>query len=63
MKKSLRDTLSLSLQQIQYAFLDRDGVINRKAAEGQYIGDWSKFEVLPGVEAAIVTPGTTPAGT
>lgn len=52
MKKSLKDAISLS-HQIQYVFLDRDGVINRKAAEGQYIGHWSKFELLPGVEAAI----------
>lgn len=53
MKKPHRDALSLSFQQVRYVFLDRDGVINRKATEGQYIGDWSKFELLPGVEAAI----------
>jgi D-glycero-D-manno-heptose 1,7-bisphosphate phosphatase len=29
-------------------FVDRDGVINRKAPEGQYITTWSEFEFLPG---------------
>jgi len=31
------------------AFLDRDGVINRKAPEGQYVTRWKDFHVLPGV--------------
>lgn len=53
MNQSSRATPGLSFQQVQYVFLDRDGVINRKAAEGQYIGDWSEFEILPGVESAI----------
>ncbi len=29
-------------------FLDRDGVINKKAPRGDYVRDWSKFEFLPG---------------
>lgn len=29
-------------------FLDRDGVINRKAPEGDYVKSWSEFEFLPG---------------
>jgi D-glycero-D-manno-heptose 1,7-bisphosphate phosphatase len=29
-------------------FLDRDGVINRKAPEGDYIGAWRDFAFLPG---------------
>lgn len=41
------------LHGIQYVFLDRDGVINRKAPEGQYIGHWRDFHLLPGVEEAI----------
>lgn len=53
MKEASQDSPSLSLHHVQYVFLDRDGVINRKAAEGQYIGDWSQFEILPGVESAI----------
>jgi D-glycero-D-manno-heptose 1,7-bisphosphate phosphatase len=34
-------------------FLDRDGVINRKAPEGQYITTWESMEFLPGVGQAI----------
>ena len=34
-------------------FLDRDGVINRKAPEGHYIAYWSDFELLPGAGSAI----------
>jgi D-glycero-D-manno-heptose 1,7-bisphosphate phosphatase len=34
-------------------FLDRDGVINRKAPEGQYVTRWEDMEFLPGVHEAI----------
>ena len=34
-------------------FLDRDGVINRKAPEGQYITAWEQIEFLPGVGEAL----------
>jgi D-glycero-D-manno-heptose 1,7-bisphosphate phosphatase len=34
-------------------FLDRDGVINRKAAEGEYVTRWEDFHFLPGVAEAI----------
>ena len=34
-------------------FLDRDGVINRKVPEGQYVYKWEDFELLPGVPEAI----------
>jgi len=34
-------------------FLDRDGVINRKAPEGQYITRWEDFQLLPGVVEGI----------
>jgi D-glycero-D-manno-heptose 1,7-bisphosphate phosphatase len=37
------DRLSLSA-----VFLDRDGVVNRKAPEGDYITSWARFEFLPG---------------
>ena len=30
--------------------LDRDGVINKKAPEGDYIKNWSEFKFLPGVK-------------
>jgi D-glycero-D-manno-heptose 1,7-bisphosphate phosphatase len=33
-------------------FLDRDGVINRKALDGEYIANWRQIEIVPGsVEA------------
>ena len=35
------------------AFLDRDGVINRKMPEGQYVTGWEHFHLLPGVPEAI----------
>lgn len=35
------------------AFLDRDGVINRKAPEGQYVTRWEEMEFLPGVREAV----------
>jgi D-glycero-D-manno-heptose 1,7-bisphosphate phosphatase len=34
-------------------FLDRDGVINRKMPEGDYVKDWSEFSFLSGVLKAI----------
>lgn len=34
-------------------FLDRDGVIIRKALEGEYIRDWREVEFLPGALEAI----------
>jgi D-glycero-D-manno-heptose 1,7-bisphosphate phosphatase len=43
----------LRREAIQYVFLDRDGVINRKLAEGRYITRWEEFELLPGVAGAI----------
>ena len=35
-------------------FLDRDGVLNRKAPEGSFISSWDDFHVLPGVAQAIL---------
>ena len=35
------------------AFLDRDGVINRKAPEGRYVTRWEEFQFLPGVVEGI----------
>ena len=34
-------------------FLDRDGVINRRAREGEYITRWEDVQLLPGVAEAI----------
>ncbi len=38
---------------IEYVFLDRDGVINRKLPEGHYVTRWEEFELLPGVAETI----------
>jgi D-glycero-D-manno-heptose 1,7-bisphosphate phosphatase len=40
-------------QSLKTVFLDRDGVINRKMPEGQYVTGWQHFELLPGVPEAI----------
>ena len=34
-------------------FLDRDGVINQKPKEGEYITSWNDFHILPGVADGI----------
>jgi D-glycero-D-manno-heptose 1,7-bisphosphate phosphatase len=34
-------------------FLDRDGVINQKPKEGEYITSWTDFHILPGVADGI----------
>jgi histidinol-phosphate phosphatase family protein len=34
-------------------FLDRDGVINRKAPDGEYVTKWEQMEILPGSAEAI----------
>jgi D-glycero-D-manno-heptose 1,7-bisphosphate phosphatase len=38
---------------IKAAFLDRDGVINRKARQGEYVTRWEEMYILPGVAASI----------
>lgn len=38
---------------IEYVFLDRDGVMNRKPPEGEYVAKWADFHPLPGSEAAV----------
>jgi D-glycero-D-manno-heptose 1,7-bisphosphate phosphatase len=38
---------------IQYVFLDRDGVINRKPPEGEYITQPAQLVMLPGAAEAI----------
>ncbi len=34
--------------ELTVVFLDRDGVINRKAPDGEYVRSWQEFEFLPG---------------
>jgi D-glycero-D-manno-heptose 1,7-bisphosphate phosphatase len=38
---------------LRTVFLDRDGVINGKMPEGQYVTGWQHFELLPGVPETI----------
>jgi D-glycero-D-manno-heptose 1,7-bisphosphate phosphatase len=44
-------TINRSL--VRYVFLDRDGVLNRKLPEGEYVSDWGQFQWLPGAIEAI----------
>jgi D-glycero-D-manno-heptose 1,7-bisphosphate phosphatase len=38
---------------VRYIFLDRDGVLNRKAPEGAYVSTWEQFQWLPGATEAV----------
>lgn len=38
---------------IRTVFLDRDGVLNQKAPEGEYVWRWQDFRILDGVPEAI----------
>jgi len=40
-------------QAIKTAFLDRDGVLNEKMQEGNYVTCWAEFRLLQGVAEAI----------
>jgi D-glycero-D-manno-heptose 1,7-bisphosphate phosphatase len=42
-----------NLSDIDYVFLDRDGVLNRDLPDGRFITRWEEFELLPGVADAI----------
>src|SRR5579863_4077834 len=44
---------SFARRELHTVFLDRDGVINEKMPEGQYVSAWSAFRLLPGVAKAI----------
>jgi D-glycero-D-manno-heptose 1,7-bisphosphate phosphatase len=38
---------------LRTVFLDRDGILNEKMPEGQYVTRWEDFRVLPGVPEAL----------
>jgi D-glycero-D-manno-heptose 1,7-bisphosphate phosphatase len=40
-------------RKVRTVFLDRDGVLNEKMPEGQWVTRWADFHVLPGVPEAI----------
>src|SRR5579862_9031850 len=44
---------SFSSFALSTVFLDRDGVLNRKLPEGEYVSAWEHFDLLPGVAEAI----------
>ena len=44
---------SLGFSNVKFVFLDRDGVINRKAPDGKYVASWRDIEMLPGAERAV----------
>ena len=46
-------TKSLGYLGVETVFLDRDGVLNRKAPEGQYVSRWDVFHPLPGIYEAL----------
>ena len=41
------------LRDLQFVFLDRDGVINRKLPEGQFVTTVNQFEILPRVVESV----------
>ena len=45
----------VTFDRVLSVFLDRDGVINRKAPEGSYVSHWDQFHLLPGAEEAIAS--------
>jgi D-glycero-D-manno-heptose 1,7-bisphosphate phosphatase len=44
---------AIDLSNIEYVFLDRDGVLNQKPARGEYITRVEDLALLPGVEDAV----------
>jgi D-glycero-D-manno-heptose 1,7-bisphosphate phosphatase len=45
--------LNYIVEGMRYIFLDRDGVLNRKPPEGDYVRNWSQWTWLPGAMEAI----------
>ena len=45
---------AIELPDIEFVFLDRDGVLNRQPPEGRFVTCPEELELLPGVEDAVV---------
>jgi D-glycero-D-manno-heptose 1,7-bisphosphate phosphatase len=45
----------MSLLPSKAVFLDRDGVVNQKAPEGEYIRTWEEIQILPGAAKAVAS--------
>jgi D-glycero-D-manno-heptose 1,7-bisphosphate phosphatase len=43
----------MEFSNLEYVFLDRDGVLNRKPPVGEFVTRWEEFHLLPGVEDAL----------
>jgi D-glycero-D-manno-heptose 1,7-bisphosphate phosphatase len=43
----------MSFSPSKAVFLDRDGVVNEKAPEGEYITTWQEIQFLPGASCAV----------
>jgi D-glycero-D-manno-heptose 1,7-bisphosphate phosphatase len=50
---AMSDDQAEDFSNIEYVFLDRDGVLNRNPGGGRSVICWDEFELLPGVEDAI----------
>jgi D-glycero-D-manno-heptose 1,7-bisphosphate phosphatase len=50
-----------AFHQLSAVFLDRDGVVNRKAPEGEYVTSWDAFSFLPGAIEGLRLLAGTPA--
>jgi len=48
-----RSTSRPIARDLRTVFLDRDGILNEKMPEGQYVTRWEEFHVLPGVPLAL----------
>lgn len=51
--QAARTQVSSAVPQIRTAFLDRDGTINQKAPEGDYVSTTDTLRLIPGVAEAI----------
>ena len=51
--RSSATKITTDFSSVNYVFLDRDGVINRKPSNGEYVTSWEKVQMLPGAERAI----------
>lgn len=45
--------MNVPIAAVETVFLDRDGVINEKLPEGEFVRSWADFHMLPGVPEAI----------
>jgi histidinol-phosphate phosphatase family protein len=48
----MSDDQAEDFSNIEYVFLDRDGVLNRNPSDGRFVTCWEEFQLLPGVEDA-----------